>query len=223
MNATLLTLFFVTSVTTILTPGPGVLMTIMRSVEHGFKGAIWTIFGTATGTLIMAAISGTGVGLILSHSPAAYAGLRLVGAVYLVYLGLKSWRAKPGLLKVAGASADDIEARKSRTPSLWGEEVDHKKAFAEGVVLQMTNPVLIMFFVSLFPQFIDAKLAYAPQYVGLSVLYFVMLLLIHCGYSIVTTKCRSLLASERAVLALYRFGGTLFIALAAMVLVDVLF
>lgn len=221
MNSTLLTLFVITSATTILTPGPGVLMTVMRSIEHGFKGAVWTILGTASGTLVMAAISGTGVGLVLAHSPSAYAGLRLAGAAYLAWLGLKSWRARPGVLLSVGAGRPDGECW-SAGQSPWGEDVDRRKAFAEGLALQMTNPVLIMFFVALFPQFIDPAGSYAAQYVGLSALYFAMLLVIHCGYSIVTTKCRRLLSSDRGLIVLYRFGGTLFWALAAMVVLDAL-
>ena len=80
MNATLFVLFLITSATTIVTPGPGVLMVIMKSLQHGFRGAIWTICGTSSGTVVMAIISGTGVGVVLAHSPTAYAALRIVAA-----------------------------------------------------------------------------------------------------------------------------------------------
>ena len=73
LNLSLYSLFVITSIMTVATPGPGVLMTLMKSIGYGFRGAIWTICGTATGAIIMSAISATGVGLILRASPDAYA------------------------------------------------------------------------------------------------------------------------------------------------------
>lgn len=57
MNTTLYGLFLLTAAATVFSPGPGVLMTIMKSVRFGYGGAIWTICGTASGTIIMALVS----------------------------------------------------------------------------------------------------------------------------------------------------------------------
>ena len=215
MNATLFALFLVTSATTIVTPGPGVLMVVMKSLQHGFRGAIWTICGTSSGTVVMALISGTGVGVVLSHSPTAYEALRIVGACYLVWLGIKSWRVRPQppVMKVARVKLPDGSGEAP-------EKVRRCKAFVEGITLQLTNPVLIMFFVSLFPQFIDQKLPYAEQYAVLTAVYFVLVFGIHCGYSILTSRCRNLL-NGNSTLVLHRVGGTLFLLLAVMVFYDV--
>ena len=79
-----------------------------------------------------------------------------------------------------------------------------------------------MFFISLFPQFIDQRLPYAEQYAVLTLVYFVLVFSIHCGYAMLTTKCRRFL-SGNSTLVMHRIGGTLFLALSVMVFYDVLF
>lgn len=215
MNSSLYALFLVTSVVTILSPGPGVLMSIMKTMQCGYKGAFWTICGTSGGTVVMAAISGTGLGLLLAHSPQAYAALRLVGACYLVWLGVKSWRAKPAVMKLA-----DLESQGAAASA--APEIRRFPFFLEGIMLQMTNPVLIMFFISLFPQFIDPKLDYALQYGVLTASYWALVFAIHTGYSLLTMKFRGFLKNERAVRGIYRTGAVLFFLLAGMVFRDAL-
>lgn len=219
MNGSLYLLFLVTAFVTIVSPGPGVLMSIMKTMQCGYKGAFWTICGTSGGTLVMAAISGTGLGLLLSHSPQAYAALRLVGACYLIWLGIKSWRAKPSVFSLANAAAQRSAGASSCDKA---PEIRQFAFFAEGIMLQMTNPVLIMFFVSLFPQFIDPKLSYALQYSVLALTYWALVFLVHTGYSLLTMKFRGLLKNERAVRGIYRTGAVLFFLLSAMVFRDAL-
>lgn len=211
MNLTLYSLFLVTAATTVLSPGPGVLMTIMKSIRHGYSGAVWTILGTASGTIVMALISATGLGLLLAHSPEAYGALRLLGALYMVWLGLKSWRARGFSVKLAEHEAD----------AATGVEVVRRWTFfMEGITLQMTNPMLIMFFISLFPQFVDPKLAFWGQFSVLSGTYFLLVLCIHTGYSLVTSHFRGFLRDERASRVIYRTGAVLFWGLAVKVLFD---
>lgn len=218
LNLSLYSLFVITSVMTVATPGPGVLMTLMKSIGFGFRGAIWTICGTATGALIMSAISATGVGLVLRASPDAYALLRVVGAAYMIWLGIKNWRVRTVSLESA------LRGSKRRALS-QGSAVDGEirrfPFFMEGITLQMTNPMLIMFFVSLFPQFIDPKLPYGAQYGILALTYGILILAIHSGYSFVTSRFRGFLASERVSRLIYRIGGSIFIGLALKVLWDV--
>lgn len=208
--------FVMTSIFTVASPGPGVLMTIMKSIEHAYKGAIWTICGTATGALIMAAISVTGVGLLLRANPDMYTALRLVGAAYMIYLGVKNWRVKGRSIESAIRQRQTLD--KDKPMSL---AIRPLHFFLEGIMLQMTNPMLIMFFVSLFPQFVDPSMQVTPQYVTLAFTYFALILLIHSGYSLVTTAFRSFLSNDRVNTWIYRIGGSIFIVLAIKVLWDV--
>lgn len=218
MNQSLFLLFLVTASTTVATPGPGVLMTLMKSVRYGFTGAKWTILGTATGTIIMGVLSATSIGILLSQSPSAYNPLRILGAAYMVWLGIKNFRVKVvDLDTVIKSREEEHRPLVSNNPNA----IHPFPFFMEGITLQMTNPLLIMFFLSLFPQFIDMKLAYLPQFIGFTSTYFLLVIVIHTGYSLVTSHYRVLLKSQAMTQWIYRIGGTLFILLAIFVLQSV--
>lgn len=221
MNSSLYLLFLITASTTVATPGPGVLMTLMKSVRFGFTGAKWTILGTAAGTIIMGVISATGIGVLLAHTPAAYNGLRILSAAYMIWLGIKNFRVKAiDLDSVIKNREKDQEKRPLMVKD--PNAIYPFPFFMEGITLQMTNPLLIMFFLSLFPQFIDTTLPYVPQFVGFSATYFFLVIIIHSLYSLVTSHYRTLLKSQRMTQLIYRLGGTLFMLLAAMVLKSVI-
>ncbi len=194
-------------------------MTLMKSVRYGFTGAKWTILGTATGTIIMGFFSATSLGILLSHTPSAYNALRVIGAFYMVWLGIKNWRAQVfDLDSVIKRKEDEHRPLLKHDPNA----IRRFPFFMEGIMLQMTNPLLIMFFLSLFPQFIDTNLAYLPQFTVLTFTYFALVLGIHSVYSLVTSHYRVLLKSRAMTRAIYRLGGSLFILLAIFVLRSVL-
>lgn len=218
MNYSLYLLFLVTASTTVATPGPGVLITIMKSLQYGIKGAIWTILGTASGTVVMACISATGLGILLSTSPDAYEALRIFGALYMIYLGVRNWRAKPVSFKAAAAIIEEKSQGEETSRELG---IRRGSFFMEGIYLQMTNPMLIMFFISLFPQFIDRKLDFGLQFVVLSLTYFLLVVVIHSCYSFIVSRFRSALSNPNRAGVIYKVGGTIFILLALNVLKDV--
>ena len=78
LNTSLFSLFLITSALTVATPGPGVLMTLTSSIRYGLRTAVYVILGTATGTVVMAAISSTGLGILIATSPAAPSRLVLI-------------------------------------------------------------------------------------------------------------------------------------------------
>ncbi len=82
-------LFILFATLTILSPGPGVVLTLSNAVRHGWTGAVPGILGIASGAFVVAAISATSVGLILSTSANAFTALKYAGAAYLLYLGYK--------------------------------------------------------------------------------------------------------------------------------------
>lgn len=136
----------------------------------------------------------------------------------MIWLGIKNWRVRTVSLESAlrGSKHRAI----TRGAAVEGE-IRRFPFFMEGITLQMTNPMLIMFFVSLFPQFIDPKLPYGAQYGILAATYGILILAIHSGYSFVTSRFRGFLSSECMSRLIYRIGGSIFIALALKVLWDV--
>lgn len=183
-------------------------MTLTSAIRYGLKPACWVILGTASGTVIMAVISSTGLGILIANSPATFEVIKTLGACYMVYLGIRLFRAKPFSFDLAAKEKESVDfAQKGRL-------------LLQGVTLQMTNPMLIMFFISLFPQFLDAQLNYALQVAVMSVTYFLLVCGIHFGYAWVASNFRHLLSTPKAARVINCVGGTIFILLALRVLIN---
>ena len=128
---------------TVASPGPGVILTLSNSIRYGIKPTLAGAFGIALGILIIAVVSATSLGVLLSTSAIAFTVLKYVGAAYLVYLGIKLWRSPA--IKLSG------DTEKEALP----EDPQYAYRFKEGFFVSLLNPKAIFFFMSLFPQFIN--------------------------------------------------------------------
>ena len=90
---TLYPVFLLVAATTVLSPGPGVVMTLTNALRHGFRGTFGGILGISAGAFAVATLSATGLGVLLATSAAAFTVMKYVGATYLVYLGVRLWRS----------------------------------------------------------------------------------------------------------------------------------
>jgi homoserine/homoserine lactone efflux protein len=186
-------LFFVVAVLTVLSPGPGVLLTLTNTIRYGFQGAIGGIVGIAFGTFVVALISATSLGVLLATSSFAFTLVKFVGAAYLFYLGLKLWRSPAIKIDVNSASIKN-----------------KKRQFIEGLTLQLTNPKVVFFFMSIFPQFINHAAPYASQFLLLVVTYSSLVLVIHFLYASLAKSARHWLSSEKGGRIVNRIGGGTF-------------
>ena len=191
---TLYPVFLVVATATVLSPGPGVVMTVTNAIRYGFRGTFGGILGVSAGALAVASISATGLGVLLAASALAFTILKYVGAAYLVYLGIRLWRAPAPRFEEHGAH-----------PAGFG------RRFVEGLSLQLTNPKAIFFFLSVFPQFIDRSRGFTEQFSLLVVTYSVLVIVIHCGYALTAQRARRWLASERGGRTVNRLGGAAFV------------
>ncbi len=191
---TLYPVFLIVAATTVLSPGPGVVMTLTNSLRYGFRGTVGGILGISAGALAVAALSATGLGVLLATSALAFTALKYVGAVYLIYLGVRLWQAPPPRFEDGAAHPAGIGRR-----------------FLEGLSLQLTNPKAIFFFLSVFPQFVDPARGFAGQFALLVLTYSGLVILIHCGYALTAQRARRWLASERGGRAVNRAGGAAFV------------
>jgi len=186
-------LFLLVAIATVLSPGPGVVMTLTNALRYGMRGTLGGILGIACGALVVAAISATSLGVLLAASALAFTMLKYVGAAYLIYLGIRLWRAPP--FKFAEASA---------------HQASFSRRFFEGISLQLTNPKAIFFFLSVFPQFIDPESNYAIQFAGLVLTYSALVVVIHLTYALFAKKARTWLTSERGGRRVNKTAGATF-------------
>ncbi|WP_037884869.1 LysE family translocator [Streptomyces sp. NRRL S-646] len=125
----------------IVIPGPSVLFVIGRALAQGRRAALTTVVGNTLGAYLLVVAVAFGIGSVVERSVLVFTVLKLAGAVYLVYLGVKAWRER-GSLRAAFAG---------------GEVPAHSglRTFWEGFAVGVTNPKTIVFFAAVLPQFVD--------------------------------------------------------------------
>ncbi|MBB3347139.1 LysE family translocator [Sphingomonas sp. BK069] len=141
------------------TPGPNMLHVMSRSVQLGLRRSVAAMAGCLAAVVSVLAASAAGLSTLLLAVPGAFAVLRYAGAAYLVYLGIRAWRAEAAPLDVG---AGELVARASRAALFRG-----------GFAIGISNPKLILFAAAFLPQFIDPARAKPPQFL-LLVLSFAM-------------------------------------------------
>lgn len=134
--------FLLASVVLICIPGPAVLFVVGRSLALGRAGGLLSVLGNSLGTLPLVAAVALGLGAVIAQSAVAFFVLKIVGGLYLVYLGVQAIRHRHDT--AAAVSAEP--ARRSRTMLLL-----------EGMVVGVTNPKTIAFFVAVLPQFVSVS------------------------------------------------------------------
>ena len=131
------------------TPGPAALLVTVVSLSAGVKKSLLTILGNVTGLLVMSGMSVLGLSAVLLHSTFAFTVIKLAGAAYLVFMGIKLW--KNGL----GNGADKGATIASRKNS---------GLYIQGILVALTNPKAIVFTTALFPQFVSVSTPLFPQF-----------------------------------------------------------
>ncbi|GLS14743.1 LysE family translocator [Hydrogenophaga electricum] len=179
----------------VLSPGPGVAMTLGNAMHHGLRGAASGILGLAIGAMLIGVIASSGLSAALKTSDAAMAALKFMGAAYLVYLGMHRWWTLARL----------------SSPRSGTSRQSHGRRFMEGVLLQLTNPKAVLFMLAMFPQFITPQKPVFPQFLLLTLTYSLLDILIHAAYAAAAHRARPWLRSEHSARLISRISGTLFV------------
>lgn len=179
------------------TPGPNMLHVMARGAQLGFGRAIPAMAGCLTAILIYVFLSALGLGALLKAYPQLFDALRIVGAAYLIWIGIKAWRSR-------GATQDQA--------SEFARLIPAGELYRGGLWISLSNPKLIIFAAALFPQFIDPARAFAPQMTILVVSF----LVIECGwYAVYACGGRSLsgwLREQRRQRLFDRITGSIFVS-----------
>jgi threonine/homoserine/homoserine lactone efflux protein len=138
--------FVLASFVLIAIPGPAVLFTISRALAYGRRAALTTVVGGAAGSFMAATAVAIGIGAIVQTSAAVYTVIKLIGAGYLVYLGVQAIRHRQSLRAAFEAREGTVGARRT---------------LAQGFIVGVTNPKTIVFFAAILPQFADPSSGHA--------------------------------------------------------------
>jgi threonine/homoserine/homoserine lactone efflux protein len=186
--------FLLTVYVLILIPGPSVLFVISRGVALGRRAALATVLGNATGFALQLALVSVGVGAIVARSDAVFTVLKLIGAAYLVFLGLRNIRDRRALAEVFGAGAV--------APKSLGRIV------REGFYVGATNPKGILIFTAVLPQFIDRSAGHVTvQLVLLGAICILIALLSDGAWAVASGTARAWLGRSSKRLEWLTAGG----------------
>jgi threonine/homoserine/homoserine lactone efflux protein len=181
------------------------LLVMTHGAQHGLRRSGATMAGCLSALVLMLSVSAAGLGVFLEAWPAMFNALRMIGAAYLVYLGIKAWRA-PADEGVAHR-ADELAAKPARS---------RFALFRNGFLVAGSNPKAILFAAALLPQFIDASRPTLPQF-GVLVATFAVIevswYLVYAGFG---THIGARLKSRNVARAFNRLTGGVFVGFGAM-------
>lgn len=198
-----LLLFILAGLALNVTPGPDMLYIVARSSTEGRRAGIVSALGVAVGTLVHIAALALGLAAVLRSVPLAYDAVRLAGAGYLIYLGIRALLHSP-------MANDHVTIERA---SLWA-------IFRQGVVTNVLNPKVALFFLAFLPQFVDpSRGAPAVQMAVLGLIFDLNGTLVNVSVALGAHSAASLFLGERSRNAriMGRATGVMFIGLGARV------
>lgn len=177
----------------VIVPGPTITVIIANSIRHGARAGLMNVAGTQTGLAIMVVVLAAGLQTIVATMGMAFEVIRIVGAAYLVWLGVKLWRAN-------GSLADDKpEAARGQRSFFW-----------QGLLVILSNPKALFFFGAFIPQFIDPAGNALTQTLLLGATFMAVATVLDGGYALLAGGARHLLTRNRIRLV-ERVSGSLLI------------
>jgi threonine/homoserine/homoserine lactone efflux protein len=198
-DAGTLAVFAAASLALAVVPGPAVLYIVAQSVQGGRRAGVVSAFGVSTGGMFHVAAAVVGLSAVLAASAEAFTVVKLVGAAYLVYLGIRT------LL-----SRDDRIAGRDAEPTL-------ASTYRRGVIVNILNPKTALFFLAFLPQFVDADGSTRGQLAVLGLLFVVIALTTDLIWALVAGTAGAALKRSRTFLRLQRYvSGTIFVGLGAL-------
>lgn len=175
-------------------PGPTILLVMSYALGQGWRTAFPMAVGVALGDFTAMTLSMLGVGALLATSATIFTALKWIGAAYLIYLGIKLFRAGGSL---------DAKPREDATSS-W-------KMLAHAWLVTALNPKSITFFVAFLPQFLDPKADFWTQMLIFEATFIGLAFANALGYALIASHARSVVSNPRAIGLFNKAGGTLLV------------
>ncbi|MBB6468309.1 LysE family translocator [Aminobacter carboxidus] len=186
--------FAAASAVLLVIPGPTILLVVSYALGQGWRTALPMAVGVALGDFTAMTLSMLGIGALLAASATVFTMLKWIGAAYLIYLGIKLFRA--------GGSLD----AKPRT-----DAASAVKMMAHAWIVTALNPKSITFFVAFLPQFLDRNGDFWTQMLVFELTFLTLAFANAFGYALVASRARSVVSNPRAIRIFNRTGGTLLV------------
>lgn len=173
-------------------PGPGMTAIVARALGSGFRETFFMGLGLALGDIIYLTAVILGLAFVAQTFTAAFTVIKILGALYLVYIAYKLW--------TAGLLPQDIQAKKSASMGM---------SFLSGLLVTLGNPKTMLFYVALVPTLIDLHVIGLNEYAVLVGSTFVVLMAVLIPYILLASRARLLLKQPRALKSLNRIAASI--------------
>lgn len=183
MSLELYLAFVLASLILIIVPGPTASLIIANALRHGSGAGLKNVAGTQAGLALMLMVAGIGLTSLIAALGAWFDWLRLAGALYLIYLGVRMWR---GATAIDAAGIGTAAARAPRGGF-----------FLQGFLVAMSNPKMLFFFGAFFPQFLDHARPEGPQIALMGVTAMVLAALSDGAYALLAGGLGRALSGQR--------------------------
>lgn len=186
----------------IATPGPTMLMCMTNALNHGPRRAMTSVAGSVSAVLVVMVLSAMGLGALLAASETAFTAAKLMGAAYLVWLGIKTFRSDASPMAVDGQAAGK----------------PRRSFYLQGLLVGASNPKAVLFFAAFFPQFLNPAAPMVPQFtiLALTFMAFEFAVLTTCALSV--SRLAPLLRQSGPIRWVNRICGGLFTLMGGLLL-----
>lgn len=205
MNLPTLLAFATVATLAILSPGPAVLLSLRNGATHGASAVRWSALGNISGVCGLSIAAMLGLGVVLKSSAMLFGLVKIAGAAYLFYIGVRQLRSTA---TIAPAIAEGQHQPRRRRRDLY----------REGFLVAATNPKAVLFFTALFPQFIDAHQPVLPQFVVLTLVFMAISYVTHLFYATLASRARGALLKPLLATWMSRISGLAFMVFGALLL-----
>ena len=169
--------FVLAAVILILIPGPNVSLIVANSIAYGTRYGLLTVAGTSSAIVVQLTLTALGLTATLGMLAGWFEWVRWVGVIYLLFLGIRQWRAAPVDLTRTRPQPRSFQALVMR-----------------GFLISLTNPKTLLFYGAFFPQFLSPDAPIAPQVAWLSLTFFAIAVGLDCGWALLAGRVRGVLA-----------------------------
>ena len=193
--------FFIAALVVGIAPGPDNLFVLAQSAAHGARAGFCVILGLCTGVVVQTCLLVAGVSALIAASPKAFFVMQCLGAAYLLYLAYKSFRVRAGTVKL----------------NENGERLPLRKLYLRGVIMNLSNPKVILFLLSFIPPAVkmDSPLNPTLQMVILGAEFILATFIVFGSVALLAGAVKKfLLNSPKANCNLNWFSGAVFVLLA---------
>lgn len=184
--------FFLAAMVLVIIPGPTIILVISQAIAHGRGSVLPLVVGVTLGDFTAMTLSLVGLGAVMASSAALFSVLKWIGAIYLLYLGIKLWRSHPEIHEIR------LSATRTSNQSL----------FRSAFIVTALNPKSIAFFVAFLPQFVSAQSETFPQFLVLGATFLFLASLNAALYALFAGRLRDTMQNAKVQRWFNRCGGS---------------